>query len=156
MKLALLTIGGNKEPWLNELTDEYQRKISYFLPFEVIRLKPIKLERAANEAKQKAEAEALLKALGKDDLLIVCDERGKQLDSVQFSQRLVKSFEKGKPRVVVMIGGAFGVTDEIRKRADFVWSFSSMVMNHHIAQAVALEQLYRALTIWKNMPYHNA
>ena len=156
MKLALLTIGGNKEPWLNELTDEYQRKISYFLPFEVIRLKPIKLERAANEAKQKAEAEALLKALGKDDLLIVCDERGKQLDSVQFSQRLVKSFEKGKPRVVVMIGGAYGVTEEIRKRADLIWSFSPMVMNHHIAQAVALEQLYRALTIWKNMPYHNA
>ena len=155
MKLALLTIGGNKEPWLNELTDEYQRKISYFLPFEVIRLKPVKLERAANEAKQKAEAEALLKALGKDDLLIVCDERGKQIDSVQFSQRLVKSFEKGKPRVVVMIGGAFGVTEEIRKRADFIWSFSPMVMNHHIAQAVALEQLYRALTIWKNMPYHN-
>src|SRR5688572_3111347 len=112
MKLALLTIGGNKEAWLNELTDEYEHKISHFLQFEVIRLKPVKLERAANEAKQKAEAEALLKAIGKDDLLIVCDERGQQLDSIKFSQKLVKSFERGKPRVVVLIGGAFGVTEE--------------------------------------------
>ncbi len=155
MKLALLTIGGNKEPWLNELTEEYQRKISHFVSFEVIRLKPVKLERAANEAKQKAEAEALLKALGKDDLLVLCDERGQQLDSIKFSQKLVKSFERGKPRVVFMIGGAFGVPEELRKRADWVWSFSPMVMNHHIAQAVALEQLYRGLTIWKNLPYHN-
>lgn len=155
MKLALLTIGGNKEPWLNELSDEYERKIKFFVPFEIQRLKPIKLERASAEAKREAEAQALLKALGKDDLVILCDERGQELDSIKFSQKLVKSFERGKPRVVVLIGGAFGVNEELRKRADWVWSFSPMVMNHHIAQAVALEQLYRALTIWKNMPYHN-
>lgn len=155
MKLALLTVGGQKEAWLIEVSAEYQRKISYFLPFEIHRLKPVKLERASREAKLAAESEALLKALTKDDLLILCDERGSALTSQQFSQKLVKALERGRSRVVVMIGGAYGVSDEVRARADWHWSLSSMVFNHHIAQAVALEQLYRALTIWKNLPYHN-
>jgi 23S rRNA (pseudouridine1915-N3)-methyltransferase len=54
-----------------------------------------------------------------------------------------------------LIGGAFGFGNEIRERADWTWSLSSMVLNHHVAQAVVLEQVYRAFTIWKNIPYHN-
>jgi 23S rRNA (pseudouridine1915-N3)-methyltransferase len=72
-----------------------------------------------------------------------------------FSVKLVKLFERGRPRVVILIGGAFGFGSEIRERADWTWSLSSLVFNHHIAQAAVLEQVYRAFTIWKNIPYHN-
>jgi 23S rRNA (pseudouridine1915-N3)-methyltransferase len=91
----------------------------------------------------------------KDDILVVCDERGDLIDSKKFSQKLVKLFERGRPRVVILIGGAFGFGNEIRSRADWTWSLSPLVFNHHIAQAVVLEQTYRAFAIWKNLPYHN-
>lgn len=156
MKLALLTVGGHKEPWLLEMAGEYERKIRHFMPFEILRQKPAKLDRASSEAKREAETRILLKALSKDDLVVLCDENGLSLDSIRFSERLVKSFERGRPRVVVVIGGAFGVSEELKRRADWVWSLSPLVLNHHVAQAVALEQLYRALTIWRNIPYHNS
>lgn len=155
MKLALVTVGGHKEPWLLEMAAEYERKIRHFVPFEVVRQKPAKLDRASADAKREAESQQLLKAITKDDIVILCDERGAMIDSIKFSDKLVKMFERGKPRVVVVVGGAFGASEELRKRADWVWSFSPLVFNHHVAQTVVLEQLYRALTIWRNIPYHN-
>ncbi|MCM2280309.1 MAG: 23S rRNA (pseudouridine(1915)-N(3))-methyltransferase RlmH [Bdellovibrionaceae bacterium] len=155
MKLALLTIGGHKEPWLLELSAEYERKIRHFVPFEVIRQKPAKLDRSSGSAKREAESQTLLKSIAKEDLVILCDERGVPLDSLRFSNRLVQAFERGRQRVVVVVGGAFGASEDLRARADWIWSLSPLVLNHHIAQAVALEQLYRALTIWRNIPYHN-
>ena len=67
----------------------------------------------------------------------------------------MKLFERGRPRVLILVGGAFGFGPEIRERADWTWSLSPLVFNHHIAQAVVLEQTYRAFAIWKNLPYHN-
>lgn len=155
MKLAFVFVGGHKEAWLQELTDEYIKKIGYFCPVEIIRVRPSKQARASAEQKLAEESESILKAIKKDDLLVVCDERGEQLTSSKFSAKLVKLFERGKPRVVILVGGAFGFSEEVRKRADWTWSLSPLVFNHHIAQAVTLEQTYRALTIWKNIPYHN-
>lgn len=155
MKLALVTVGGQKEPWLLELSAEYERKIKHFVPFEIVRRKPAKLERASREAKREAESRLILGALSKDDVVVLCDERGAAVNSLKFSESFVKFFERGKPRVVVVIGGAFGASQELRQRADWTWSLSPLVLNHHVAQAVALEQLYRALTIWRNIPYHN-
>ncbi len=155
MRLALVTVGGHKEPWLLEMAGEYERKIKSFLPFEIARQKPAKLERASAEAKREAESRLILKSLRRDDVVILCDERGTALDSARFSKRLVEAFERGRPRVAVVIGGAFGANEELRLRADWVWSLSPLVLNHHVAQAVVLEQLYRALTIWRNIPYHN-
>ncbi len=155
MKLAFLFVGGQKEPWLEELTHEYQAKIGHFVQTDIIRLKPSKQARASSLAKVSDEAQEILRYVKKEDILIVCDERGEEVDSKKFSAKLVQLFERGRPRIVVIIGGAFGLSDEIRNRADWKWSLSKLVFNHHIAQAVALEQVYRAFAIWKNLPYHN-
>ena len=155
MKLAFVFIGGQKEPWLEELTESYRKKIGFFCPTEIIRLKPSKLARASAEQKLAEETSELMRVIKKDDVLVVCDERGDLVDSKKFSQKLVKLFERGRPRVVILIGGAFGFGPEIRERADWIWSLSPLVFNHHIAQAVVLEQTYRAFAIWKNLPYHN-
>jgi 23S rRNA (pseudouridine1915-N3)-methyltransferase len=155
VKLAFVFVGGHKEPWLSEFTGEYLKKIGYFCPCEIVRIKPSRQARASAEQKLTEETEAILRALKKDDIVIVCDERGETLGSKKFSDKLVKFFERGRPRVVFLIGGAFGFGNEIRERADWTWSLSSMVLNHHVAQAVVLEQVYRAFTIWKNIPYHN-
>jgi 23S rRNA (pseudouridine1915-N3)-methyltransferase len=155
MKLAFLFVGGQKEEWLTELLADYHRKIGFFCPTEIIRVKPSRLSRASSAQKLAEETTDLLKLIKKDDLVIVCDERGEQPSSRKFSTKLIQFFERGRPRVVIVVGGAFGLGEEVRRRADWTWSLSSLVMNHHIAQAVVLEQTYRAFTIWKNIPYHN-
>ncbi len=157
MKLAFIFVGrgGRKTEWLEELYGEYEKKIGYFLPVEIVRLKPSRQGRESSDQKLLEETAEILKALKKDDVVIVCDERGEELSSLAFSRKLVRAFERGKPRVVIVVGGAFGFGDEVRRRADWVWSLSKLTMNHLVAQAVVLEQTYRALTIWKNLPYHN-
>ncbi len=155
MKLAFVFVGGGKEEWLEELSSDYLAKLKPFAQTEIIRLKPTKLGRESAEKKLAVETAELMKVLRKDDLLILCDERGEAVSSRKFSSKLVSFFERGRPRVVIVIGGAFGFADEIRKRADWTWSLSTLVFNHHIAQAVVLEQVYRAFAIWRNLPYHN-
>ncbi len=155
MKLAFVFVGGGKEGWLEELTASYQAKLKPFASIEIIRIKPSKQARESAQKKLSDETAELLKVIKKDDLLVLCDERGEAVSSRKFSEKLVKLFERGRPRVVILIGGAFGFGDEIRARADWTWSLSTLVFNHHIAQAVVLEQTYRAFAIWKNLPYHN-
>jgi 23S rRNA (pseudouridine1915-N3)-methyltransferase len=155
MKLALVFVGGQKEKWLTDLTADYEKKLGYFCQTEIIRVRPSRLARGSAEQKLAEETLDLLKVIKKDDLLIVCDEKGDAVSSKKFSDKLIKFFERGKPRVVILIGGAFGFGPEIRARADWVWSLSPLTFNHHIAQAVLLEQTYRAFAIWKNLPYHN-
>lgn len=155
MKLAFVFVGGQKEHWLLQLTEEYTKKIGYFCPVEVSRVRPSKKARGSAEQKLADESADILKTIRKDDLVVVCDERGESVTSKKLSQNLVRFFERGRPRIVVVIGGAFGLSEEVRSRADWVWSLSPMIFNHHIAQAVVLEQVYRAFTIWKNLPYHN-
>lgn len=155
MKLALIAVGGQKEEWLADLSSDYEKKLGHFCEFEIIRLKTSKFDRESKEKRQAAETADLLKLIKKEDLLVVCDERGEALTSLRWSAKLVKLFERGRPRVVLLVGGAFGFGDEVRERADWLWSLSPLTLNHHLAQAVVLEQAYRAFAIWKNLPYHN-
>ena len=155
MKIVLLTIETSKEEWLQVATQLYQEKIGRFQPFEVVRLKSRSSARDAQDRKIKEEAELLLSKIEISDFVIVCDEKGKSLDSKTFSKKMISALESGKKKLVFIIGGAFGLDDSVRFRAQWVWSFSPMTMNHFVAQTVAMEQIYRALTIWKGVPYHN-
>lgn len=155
MKLAFIFVGGQKEEWLMDLSQDYAKKLNFFCATEIIRLKPSRLARASSAPKLAAETADILKVLRPDDLLVVCDEKGDPVTSKKLSEKMVKLFERGRPRLVFLIGGAFGFTDDIRTRADWKLSLSNLTFNHHIAQAVLLEQVYRSFAIWKNLPYHN-
>lgn len=155
MKLVLLNVQSAKEPWAAEAFDLYTKKISAFFPFEIKEIKPKRAGRDQKEVKLKEESELILKELKVDDFVVLFDERGKSLDSVQFAKEFERNLSTGKKRIVFVIGGAFGVGDEVRSRAQSQVSLSKMVLNHLVAQTVALEQIYRALTIQKNIPYHN-
>ena len=88
------------------------------------------------------------------DFVICCDERGQNISSDEYSQRLEKSFLEAK-NVVILIGGAYGFTDEVRAHADFVWSFSRLVFPHMIARLILTEQIYRAQEIARGGKYHH-
>ena len=155
MKFVLYNLATAKEPWAEEAARLYLQKISYFTPFQIQTLKPKKSSRDESAQKQKEESELILSTLSSDDFVILFDERGKSFDSIEFSKKIGSVLSSSKKRAVFIVGGAYGVSDEVRARAQLVVSLSPMVMNHLLAQTVALEQIYRAFMILKNLPYHN-
>jgi 23S rRNA (pseudouridine1915-N3)-methyltransferase len=156
MKFILYNLATAKEAWAEEAAKLYTQKISYFNAFEIQTLKSKKSSREDAAQKKKEESELILSSLSKDDFVILFDERGKSFNSIEFSKKIESIYSSSKKRGVFIIGGAYGVNDEVRARAQLVVMLSPMVMNHLLAQTVALEQIYRAFTIIKNLPYHNA
>jgi 23S rRNA (pseudouridine1915-N3)-methyltransferase len=156
MKLVLLYLKGKPEPWAEEACEDLVKKISRFFQTERISIKSKSLDRDDAVKKKNAEGEALLENLSPSDFVILFDEHGKLAkSSEEFSSHLVKVFSQQRSRFVFVIGGPYGFSDEVLKRADLKLSLSPLTMNHHLAQVTALEQIYRALTIWKGLPYHN-
>ena len=88
------------------------------------------------------------------DFVICCDERGKNISSREYSAKLQNAFINNKD-IIILIGGAYGFTDDTRTKADFLWSFSKLVFPHQIARLIVTEQIYRAQEIAKNSPYHH-
>ncbi len=140
---------------LNHFLEKFSEKIGRFIKIEFDLLKPKRVDREEREYKKKEESLLVLNRIGEKDFLILCDEKGEMFTSEEFSVRLEKVLELGRRRVVLAIGGAYGFSEEIRGRADLIWSFSRMTINHHLAYGVAMEQLYRAFTIIKGISYHN-
>lgn len=155
MKFVVLTCASANEKWAEVAEDLYVQKISPFIPFEMKELKIPKSGRDDKEFKIKNDSQAILKELKPEDYVILFDERGNSFSSREFSAKVQNILNTGKKRAVFIIGGAFGVDDSVKSRADLQVSFSKMVFNHLVAQTVCLEQIYRAFTILKNLPYHN-
>jgi 23S rRNA (pseudouridine1915-N3)-methyltransferase len=154
--VAILSPEIKKEPWLDAARSLYLEKISHYIKCELIAVKSPTTGRDQSERKLQAEEENLLKAIKPEDFVVLLDERGKQLDSLDFSKFVMQEIESGqRGRVVFVIGGAFGVGDDVRKRANKTISLSKLVFAHTMAHAVLLEQIYRAFAIAKNHPYHN-
>ena len=156
MKILLLYPESSKEKWLTEFQQTYVEKISRFVKFEIQSIKTDNLPREKSDQKKKNEAQKILKLLKDNDQVILFDEAGKSFkDSHGFSNALIKIIEASPQRVVIIVGGAFGLDDSVKQVHKNIWSLSGLTMNHHVAQAFLLEQVYRALTIWKGIPYHN-
>ena len=122
LKLVFLTVGAKPPAWLQNLAEDYVKKLGYWIPVETQIISNKSLSRAARDRKKHDEAEALLAALKSDDFVIACDERGRQMTSIDFSKKLETFMNFGKKRMVIVIGGAYGLSAEILERADFRWS----------------------------------
>lgn len=155
MKAVLYDFKTAKEEWFDLVVNAYTKKINPFMPFEVISLKSAKTERDDAQSKKVQESKDILKKMTNDDYVVLFDEKGKGLNSLQFSKQIEAAQMSGKKRLVFIVGGAYGVSDEIKSRAQIKVSLSNLVMNHLVAETVALEQIYRAFTIIKRIPYHN-
>lgn len=150
--LVLLAIGKIKNPAFRDLVDEYAGRLAHYVKFsfEVI---PDSKESDPKRQVQN-EGEKILKNLKSGDTVVLLDERGKQMSSVEFAAWLPKLSQKSK-RVVFIIGGPFGFAPAVRERADALWGLSTLTLPHELARVFALEQLYRAHTILKGEKYHH-
>jgi 23S rRNA (pseudouridine1915-N3)-methyltransferase len=156
MKFIFLHVQSSKEKWCEEASSLYIEKLKHFVSFEVASLNSKKLARGAATAKVEMESEMILEQITSDDYVVLFDEGGKNLKSEQFASSVETILMSGKKRCVWIIGGAFGVSTELKARAQQKVVLAPFVLNHQVAQVVALEQLYRAFCIIKKLPYHNA
>ena len=156
MKVTLLAIGKTDDKNLQTLIAVYSKRLKYYVPFSFEIIPDVKNSKNLSETLQKqAEGEAILKRLQLADTLILLDENGKQYSSVSFSQFLQKKMNSGLKNLVFVIGGPYGFSEEMYKRANGKISLSKMTFSHQMVRLFVVEQLYRGYTILRNEPYHH-
>lgn len=130
-----------------EAVEQFSDRISHYSPIEW-RLLP-------SGRDDKEEAESILKAINDKDYVVLLDERGKELSSPEVAQMLEKRLNESTQKLVLIIGGAFGVHDSIKERANMTWALSKLVFPHQLVRLILVEQIYRAFTILKGEKYHH-
>jgi 23S rRNA (pseudouridine1915-N3)-methyltransferase len=156
MKIALLQTGKTSERYLSEGIAIFEERIGKYSSFEVITVPEIKRARSTPEQVQKLrEGEQQLRFFRNDDYIVILDDKGKEFSTMEFSRWLEKSLMLQRKRILFVIGGPWGFSEEVRKRADMNLSLSRFTFSHQMVRLLFLEQLYRAFTIMKGEPYHH-
>ena len=153
MKLTIFSVGKNHDSYIKEGVEQFTKRISHYYPIDWQLISPSKLTDAIQI--KKAEAISILKALTTTDVLILLDEKGKMLSSPGLANLMQQKANQSAQRIVFLIGGAYGVDDEIKKRANFTWSLSELVFPHMLVRLILAEQVYRACSILANEKYHH-
>ena len=151
MAIRILAVGKRHESWVQPGVERYEKRLKK--PFDVEWILLPHSAREGNVARQE-ESEKLLERIDQRDFVLLCDERGKQLDSPALSKILQASINAAR-RIVIVIGGAYGVSEQLQSRADFVLSFSPLVFPHQLVRLMLVEQVYRAQEIAAGRPYHH-
>lgn len=156
MKLILCSVGKPHEAYVKPGIEDFTSRLQkYFTTDWLIIPTPKNAASLPVADLKKQEAKAILNYLQQDDILVLLDERGKQLSSVELAQFIQQKANESARRLVFVIGGAFGVDDAVLQRANYTWSLSKLVFPHMLVRIILAEQLYRACTILNNEKYHH-
>lgn len=156
MKIELAVIGKTSIGYLKQGIDEYIKRLKHYVPFEIKYIDDIKNTKNISEDQQKrTEGAKILSLLDKSDFVVLLDEHGKEYTSMQYSSYIQKQMLSGAKKVVFVIGGPYGFSQEVYARANDKISFSKMTFNHEMIRLIFTEQLYRAYTIINHEPYHH-
>jgi len=150
VKLRVIWIGKTKDAALADLVRDYQGRIGRFLPIDVTEIKDLRVD---DSARKRAEAEKILSLLDSSDRVVVLDPTGKAWTSTAFAAIVGKHMAEDPRRLTFVIGGFGGLADEVKRRADVMWSLSPLTFTHDLCRVLLLEQIYRALTIIHKHPY---
>lgn len=153
MKVECWMIGKTTENYIKEGVEHYQKRIQRYLPFEM-KIFPASKAKGAN-AQMEAEKDRINKALKPNDELIILDENGSVYTSQAFAAFLQKWFNESTQRLIFLVGGAYGIHENLQNQAKAKLALSHMTFPHELVRVVLLEQLYRGLTIINNEPYHH-
>ena len=156
MNIKLLAIGKTDNKNLNSLIDDYSKRLTFYIKFDLEIIPDLKNVKNLSESQQKEkEGELILSKLTVNDQLILLDENGFTFSSVAFSDYLQKKMNSGIKTLVLVIGGPYGFSDKVYKKAQGKISLSQMTFSHQMVRLFVIEQLYRGFTILKNEPYHH-
>jgi 23S rRNA (pseudouridine1915-N3)-methyltransferase len=156
MKITLLTVGKTTSSNLIKLQEDYQNRLKFYIPFEMVVIPELKNTKNLSVSEQiEKEADLILKQLEPNDEIILLDEKGKQFTSVGFSEFISKKMLSSIKRTVFVVGGPYGFSERVYNRANSMVSLSAMTFSHQMIRLIFVEQLYRAMTILKGEPYHH-
>jgi 23S rRNA (pseudouridine1915-N3)-methyltransferase len=156
MNIKLLAIGKTDDKALQALIDDYMKRLSFYIKFDLEVILDIKNGKNLSESQQKEkEGDLILSRITATDQLILLDENGKNFSSVAFSEELQKKMNSGVKTLVFVIGGPYGFSEAVYKKAWGKISLSQMTFSHQMVRLFFIEQLYRGFTILRNEPYHH-
>ncbi|MCO6484431.1 MAG: 23S rRNA (pseudouridine(1915)-N(3))-methyltransferase RlmH [Saprospiraceae bacterium] len=151
MKIECWFVGKTKDPGVSRGLEEYTRRLRTFMPVHIRELK----DAGTGEDAPQKEGREILRTLQSADILILLDEKGVQMNSRDFADQIEKWQHKSGSRIIFLVGGAYGFSQDVYQRAHSLLSLSAMTFSHQLVRLVFLEQLYRAATILHRHPYHH-
>ena len=155
MRITLLVVGKTADPHIQALIDQYQQRLKHYVPFDFVVVPDVKNAKSLSEEQLKtAEGEAILSRLTPAMDVILLDEHGREFRSIEYADWLQKKMGSGKD-LTLIIGGAYGFSKAVYDRANGKLSLSQMTFSHQMIRIMAIEQLYRAMTILRGEPYHH-
>lgn len=156
MKIVLLSIGKTNEKYLKEGISLYQKRLRHYTSFEMIEIPNIKKSQNLSKLElMKKEGELILKNIQNSDHLVLLDDKGKEYNSIKFSEKIQNWMLSGKKRIVFAVGGAYGFSKEVYQTGNEKLSLSKMTFSHQMVRFFFVEQLYRGYSILNNEPYHH-
>ena len=155
MKIELLVIGKIKQEFLEVGISEYEKRINHFVKFGITRLPSIKAKSTKEDEIIKLESEKFLSKINSTDNVILLEILGKKMDTLNFSNFVEQKINSFSSKSIFIIGGAFGVNDQLRARANHILSMSTFTFTHDMAQLILVEQIYRSYTVINKIPYHH-
>lgn len=156
MKISLLLIGKTNSKFLIDGIQEYVKRLSFYIPFNIKYLNDTKNTRKLSQEQQKQlEGKMILDSLEKSDYVVLLDEHGTEFTSIEFARYIEKKQSTVQRQLVFIVGGPYGFSDDVKKRANEKISMSKMTFSHEMIRLFFVEQLYRAMTIINNEPYHH-
>ncbi|WP_396158241.1 23S rRNA (pseudouridine(1915)-N(3))-methyltransferase RlmH [Flavobacterium sp.] len=156
MNIKLIAIGKTDNKALQSLIDDYTKRLSFYIKFDLETIPDIKNVKNLSESQQKEkEGELILSKVAPTDQLILLDENGITFSSIKFADYLQKKMNSSVKTLVFVIGGPYGFSDEVYKKAQGKVSLSEMTFSHQMVRLFFIEQLYRGFTILRNEPYHH-
>lgn len=156
MDIELLTVGKTGIKFVGEGLEEYTKRLKRYIPYQIVSLPDVKKASSMTEQKQKeAEGEMILSRLQTSDYVVLLDEHGREYSSMEFSSFLQKQMLAGRKKLVFVVGGPYGFSQEVYDRSDSKLSLSRMTFNHEMVRLFFTEQVYRAMTILRGEPYHH-
>lgn len=158
MKITIIAVGKLKEKYLVAAIEEYSKRLSRYCSLDIIELQdektPDKAGDILEEQIKQKEGERILKSIREDSYVIALAIEGKMLSSEELSTKIDQIGVMGKSHIIFIIGGSLGLSKEVLKRADFLWSFSKLTFPHQLMRVMLLEQVYRGYRIIAGEPYH--
>lgn len=156
MKISLIVVGKTDEEYLKTGISQYEQRLVHYTNFSIRIIPSLKNTKNFTPSQQKEkEAELILQSVEGCDQIILLDEKGKEYRSTEFANLLQQHMNSGIKHLAFVVGGPFGFSESVYKKATGKLSLSAMTFSHQMIRLLFIEQLYRAFTILKNEPYHN-
>ncbi len=156
MKISLILVGRTDAQYFIDSVQEYESRLKHYIPFEIQILPDLKnTKNLTIELQKEKEGELIIKSLQPGDFVVLLDERGKEFTSLQFASFIEKKTYTVNKRLIFIVGGPYGFSEQVYKKAAEKISLSKMTFSHQMIRLIFVEQLYRAMTILNNEPYHH-